>query len=246
MERNKRVAYAVIVLVIGGLILNNVYLERKMAGGEELIRQNTEEISQHHEELAVLHAQKAKLLDEIEFLDNTLRVFDFKYSKVYIRPNDPNIQSLAAAMGDPETAYYFVRDNIAYDVETLNYMAPAVLQLGKGDCTAKANLLASLLRAEGISEDDVHVVLGTVAHGEESYTHAWVEFYDDGKWRVLDSSAYPSVYSFNEWDKESFYEHFAAVNWIEYNDKYSIIVEKVDPDEPSYNKTEACDYFNQS
>jgi transglutaminase-like putative cysteine protease len=225
MERNNTVVYAVIVLMAGGLILNSMYYEKKVDKTEELIQQS-------YEEIEVLRWQKAELINEIEFLDSALRVFDFKYSQVYIRPNDPEIQSLAAAMGDPETAYYFVRDNIAYDVGSLNYMAPAVLQVGKGDCTAKSNLLASLLRAEGVSEDDVYVVLGTVAHEEEPYTHAWVEFYDDGKWRVLDASAYPSVYTFNEWDRESFYEHFAAVNWIEYNDKYSTIVEKVDPDQP--------------
>lgn len=226
MERNNVVVYAVIALVIGVMILNNFYHEKEIAKNEELIQQNYDEIDE-------LKRQKAELISEIEFLDSTLRVFDFKYSKVYIRPNDPEIQSLAAAMGGShETAYYFVRDNIAYDVDSINYMAPAVLQTGAGDCTAKANLLASLLRAEGVSEDNVYVVLGTIAHGEEPYTHAWVEFYDDGKWRVLDASAYPSSYAYEEWDRESFYEHFGAVNWIEYNDKHSTILEKVDPFTP--------------
>lgn len=225
MERRNIVLYAMTVLMISSLILSSLYHGKRMAKNEELIQQSYEDIS-------ILKRQKAELISEIEFLDSTLRVFDFKYSMVYIRPNDPGIQSLATSLEGPEAAYYFVRDEVAYDAMSVNYMASAVLQTGKGDCTGKANLLASLLRAEGVSENDVHVVLGTITHGEEPYTHAWVEFYNDNKWRVLDSSAYPSVYSFEEWDRESFYEHFGAVNWIEYNDKYSTIVEKVDSSEP--------------
>jgi hypothetical protein len=231
--RNNVVAYAVIALVIGVLLLNNFYYEKEIAKTEMLIQQNEEVIHQNYGEITELKRQKAALISGVEFLESTLRVFDFKYSKVYIRPDDPEIHGLAEAMGgDPEIAYYFVRDKIAYDVEAVNYMAPVVLQTGAGDCTAKANLLASLLRAEGVSEDDVYVVLGTITHGEEPYTHAWVEFYDDGKWRVLDASAYPSTYTYGEWDRKSFYEHFGAVNWIEYNDHYSTIVEKVDPTTP--------------
>lgn len=232
VERNNTVVYAVIALIIGSLLLSSIYYEKQISKNEELILQNEKLIQQSYEEISLLKRQKAELINEIKFLDSTLRVFDFKYSKVYIRPDDPEIQSVAALLGDPEAAYYFVRDVITYDVEGINYMAPAVLQMGAGDCTAKANLLASLLRSQGVPEDDVHVVLGTITHGEEPYAHAWVEFYQDGEWKVLDASAYPSVYSFEEWDREGFYEHFGAVNWIEYNDQYSKIVEKVDPSIP--------------
>jgi len=227
VERNSLIVFAVIALVIGVLFLNNFYHEKEISENQQIIHQKYEEINE-------LRRQKATLISEIEFLDHTLRVFDFKYSKVYIRPDDPEIQGLATAMANShEIAYYFVRDNIAYDVAGINYMAPAVLQTGVGDCTAKANLLASLLRAEGVSDDDVYVVLGTITHeGMEPSTHAWVEFYDNGKWRVLDASAYPSSYAYGEWDRESFYEHFGAVNWIEYNDHYSTIVEKINPSTP--------------
>ena len=65
------------------------------------------------------------------------------------------------------------------------------------DCSEQANTLVSLLRAIGISAEDVRVVLGEVDFDGSVGGHAWVEFKVEGKWLVLDPTCGPY------WDEET-------------------------------------------
>ena len=57
-----------------------------------------------------------------------------------------------------------------------------------GDCEEQANTLVSLLRAMGISPEEVRVVLGKVASGAIDRGHVWVEIYINNVWLPLDPS----------------------------------------------------------
>ncbi len=54
------------------------------------------------------------------------------------------------------------------------------------DCSEQANTLVSILRASGVSSEDVRVVIGKVNFDGNVGGHAWVEIKEDGKWMVLD------------------------------------------------------------
>lgn len=232
MEKNT-VVYAVIALVIGSLILNTIYLEKKMGEQEELIQNNERLIQQNYDNISLLKRQKAELLSEIKFLDYTYKAVDLTYVSTYIKPENPEIQTLAASLGSPEAIYYFVRDDITYLEGTRTHSRDLeVLQMGKGDCVGIADLLCSLLRAYGFSGNDVHVVIGTVTYGGYRYPHTWIECYHNNHWLVLDATQYLGDFSFEQWDRNAFYEYFSADNYFEYNDKYSMIVGKVDPYKP--------------
>lgn len=240
MAKNQRriTVYLVMATILGSLILYNVYLEIRMDEHHVLIKKTEGEIQQSYDNISQLKRQKAELLNEIRFLDSAYKSVDLTEAHNSIQPNDPAIQSLAASLGDPEAIYYFVRDNIAYSSRTdSHHLASETLQIKEGNCVEKAELLASLLRANGTSEKNVHVYLGTI--NEKKYyegippeNHAWIEFYYDGRWLVLDPSQYLGDFSFEQWDRETFYEYFKADSYFEYNDKRSTIIRKVDPYSP--------------
>lgn len=57
------------------------------------------------------------------------------------------------------------------------------------DCEEHANTLVSLLRASGVSAEDVRVVLGRDASSRQNRGHVWVELFINGKWLDLDASS---------------------------------------------------------
>jgi len=57
------------------------------------------------------------------------------------------------------------------------------------DCSEQANTLASVLIADGWSEDDVRVVLGLVDFQGQIGGHAWVEINENGQWFALEATA---------------------------------------------------------
>jgi len=59
------------------------------------------------------------------------------------------------------------------------------------DCSEQANTLVSMLRASGVSAEDVRVALGNVDFDGTIGGHAWVEIKENGQWMVLDSTCGP-------------------------------------------------------
>lgn len=97
------------------------------------------------------------------------------------------------------------------------------------DCSEQANALASLLRAGGVSAENVRVVLGDVDFEGVVGGHAWVQVFEDGVWVDLDPTSGPY------WDDEKnqlvqssglsfdyfkFFPFPVLETWAYYNDLY--------------------------
>jgi PKD repeat protein len=94
----------------------------------------------------------------------------------YIRPYEPEVVELAKKTGSMEAAYYWVSWNIRYMSDRDRWGVPdywqlpsTTIRLGTGDCEDQAILLTSLIRALGVSRENVHLVYGRIGY------HAWVE-----------------------------------------------------------------------
>ena len=66
------------------------------------------------------------------------------------------------------------------------YTPSEAMTMGKSDCEEKAFTLCSLLRASGLSPDEVFVALGT--YGRFNDGHAWCDIFQDGKYWVLEAT----------------------------------------------------------
>jgi cell division protein FtsB len=190
------------------------------------------EMKAKDKEIAFLNRQKTELVKEVKFFDYTLHTVDLMRVNTFLEPENEDIVKLASAMTEEEL-YSFVKHDIGYNRKTESDLAASdILQSGEGNCVEKAVLLASLLRAKGYSPDSVHVVLGTINFkglpGEPPENHAWVELEKDGVWRVLDTTTYLGDFTFSEWTKDDFYPINRADDFFIYNDKISLIVNKVD------------------
>lgn len=118
----------------------------------------------------------------------------------YVDYNDEAIQQKAKelffdCMSDvekAEIAYKFVRDNIIHSfdcgAEVITARASEVLKAGTGICHAKANLLAALLRSQGIPAGFCfeHITLAddeSLGYCVHAYNAVWL----DGRWIRLDA-----------------------------------------------------------
>jgi transglutaminase-like putative cysteine protease len=104
----------------------------------------------------------------------------------------PNIEELYKQIEFPEAAgalekVFFLsnilRGIVHYEPGVTNTYTTAsmALQLGKGVCQDYAHLLITLCRKAGIA---ARYVTGFMEG--EGFTHAWIEFYDDGLWFGFD------------------------------------------------------------
>jgi len=110
----------------------------------------------------------------------------------YIRPWEPEVMKLAndiwshskTMLDRVRNAYYWVSWNIRYmwdrdrwGVDDYWQLPSTTIKLGTGDCEDHAILLTSLLRALGLSRDNVHLVFGYLEDllTGKIYGHAWVE-----------------------------------------------------------------------
>ena len=118
----------------------------------------------------------------------------------YVDYNDEAIQQKAKelfsdCMSDVENAeiaYKFVRDDIIHSfdcgAEVITARASEVLKAGTGICHAKANLLAALLRSQGIPAGFCfeHITLAddeSLGYCVHAYNAVWL----DGRWIRLDA-----------------------------------------------------------
>ena len=105
--------------------------------------------------------------------------------KLFVTPRDPSVIALKneiLSVKLPVKDWIALRDwvgkNIQYKDDALIYgtneywqLAKETIKLRTGDCEDFAILLCSLFRANGVSADDVYVVVGRNAEGY----HAWVK-----------------------------------------------------------------------
>ncbi len=133
-------------------------------------------------------------------------------STAMIQSDDARIEGLAALLVRPEMSAYgqlvaihhWVTTNIAYDVDYLESAgrqpqdALTVLDEGLAVCAGYANLMAALLRSQGISAryvqgyalESLDADGGWDEEGLYNHTvgHAWNEVYIDGEWITVDAT----------------------------------------------------------
>ena len=112
---------------------------------------------------------------------------------------------------------------------TPNYNNNPVPGKVASDCSEQANTLVSILRASGVSAEDVRVALGEVNFDGNVGGHAWVEIKENGKWMVLDPTCGPyyddetgSLINRNGVNYQYWKYHPYPVEeiWVYYNDAY--------------------------
>ncbi len=122
-------------------------------------------------------------------------------AKQYITPSDTEVKTLVATLLSSEWSKSYGRfDAIREWVATrIKYSSDATvhqasdywqfpietIECGTGDCEDLSILLCTLLRASGVPQDDVYVVIGA-REGTNEY-HAYVlERFDTGYWRMIE------------------------------------------------------------
>lgn len=126
--------------------------------------------------------------------------------RLFITPEDQEIEALAAHISRPRDAYEIAVQWIYVSEEQLNHAVdkwltpheflantphyPGNPLKGKevSDCEEQANTLVSLIRAQGIRPEEIRVVLGQVTFNDVATGHAWVELLTNRKWLSLDPS----------------------------------------------------------
>jgi|GEM_PF-6802182 len=209
------VLLGLLVLSVVVLGLNNIKLMK--AAEEEKI------------EISKLQHLDDKLSRELFFINYSLgSTFDPSHARDYIEYNNPEIKKLAFELNTPENMYYFVLKNISYVRVPKSVYAGEVLNLKEGDCDAKSNLLAALLRARGYPQERVKIAAGIAYLDREqnaTIIHSWVEFFDYNKkkWFVLDTTPLLDIAYFEKYEKKDFYLKFVQDVFFEYNDGYYTI-----------------------
>jgi len=116
------------------------------------------------------------------------------YLTEFITPRTYLIEQLVPSLQGPtreETIWNcwdWVCRNIKYKSERGDVWGTPSEAITKGnsDCEEKAFTLCSLLRACGLSSDEVFVAVGT--HGRFNDGHAWCDIFEDGKYYVLEAT----------------------------------------------------------
>lgn len=134
--------------------------------------------------------------------------------QAYVTPNDSAVQALAAGITNNQQAYstavqwVWVSDLTLHGVSE-RWLSPhefltetptdpdnPVPGRAASDCESQAYTLVSLLRAIGVSAQNVRVVVGKVNFSGQVGGHAWVEIYEGGGWFALEATSGPY------WDDE--------------------------------------------
>ncbi len=177
-----------------------------------------------------LHTIEKNAIDEYqEALRFILREgggFNYAICTEYITPNDPQVQSLAQQLKAPEATFDYVANQIKYRFEvTEDLLYPfVILNKGYSNCVGQANLLASLLLAKGFPPKDVRVVYGSIVLNKNRGNHAWVEFYYNNKWIVLDPTLLTQYKGFEGYEKSRFYSDYQVIPVICYNNQTKYFV----------------------
>ena len=174
------------------------------------------------------------------------------FAMAYVTPSDEAVVTYAGRYDSVEATYeaaaewVWVSDKVLYGVEDRWVMPCNFLDSGQletnpvpgtivGDCEDQACCLVTLLRAQGLSPEDVRVGVGQVIIDDPETDnalvalHCWAEYRSEGTWVALD----PSLATF--WDVQrgalshhdaksvEYYENvpYPVVElWAYFNDQY--------------------------
>lgn len=138
----------------------------------------------------------------MEFILQSERNVDYLDNSAIVNYNDQNIRELLQVLFQEgqsdiekiQIAFQYVRDEIAHSMdiqgERVTYIASEVLKYKQGICYAKANLLAALLRSQGIPTGFCYQRLMRGSSNEDDYVvHAlnavYLKAFD--KWVRIDA-----------------------------------------------------------
>jgi hypothetical protein len=168
--------------------------------------------------------------------------------QAYVTPDDPAVRELAEEVGGVREAYYQAVQWLWVSDQTLNGVPERWLYPDAflnetpsnpnnpipgcvaSDCEEQAYTLVSVLRALGVSPDNVRVVLGRVKFGDYVGGHAWAELFENGSWLALETTSGPfwsddeqKLYVSSGLPFDYFRDHpYPAVErWAFFNDVYS-------------------------
>ncbi len=172
-----------------------------------------------------------------------------EFYRIFVTPGDPAVLALADHAGGWAGAYQAALQWVYVSDEKLHravdrWLTPREFLMSApqypdnpvpgqpaGDCEEKANTLVSVIRAQGVSPEEVRVCLGEVAFGAGTMGHAWVELLREGRWMVLDpcSGTYwdDGIQKLNKrpgvpYDYYSRRPYPAIRVWTYYNDVYCL------------------------
>lgn len=138
----------------------------------------------------------------MDFVLQSERELDYLEDSAIVNYTNPSIQELLQVLFQEgqsdiekiEIAFQYVRDEIAHSLdiqgERVTYIASDVLKYKQGICYAKANLLAALLRSQGIPTGFCYQRLMRGNSNEKDYViHALNAVYlkDFAKWTRIDA-----------------------------------------------------------
>lgn len=158
--------------------------------------------------------QSLKLRKLIKHRDLVLQKENFtqisSYQK-YVTPHAPEVLAYITSQNivTPQDAYATAVDWIwvsditlhgkpelwlfpaAFIQDTPQYPTNPVPGNMVSDCESQAYTLVSILEAIGVQKSNVRVVVGEVNFSGEVGGHAWVQFYQNGKWVDLEATSGP-------------------------------------------------------
>lgn len=156
--------------------------------------------------------QTDQYVEEINAVVTNSNVTESQISnyQTYVTPTDPSVKMLAQGKSSEQiykeaVQWVWVEDSILNGVEE-KWLSPSFFLTqtqslstnpvsGRiaSDCESQAYTLVSLLRASGVSADNVRVVTGKVNFGGSIGGHAWVEMYDQNLqgWFALEATSGP-------------------------------------------------------
>lgn len=171
--------------------------------------------------LASERARGARDVCALKFfeLQTTLGVADYGHASQGIAAWAPAVRALARRLPSIDDSFRFVSDRIGYThtSDTGAMRADVVLKHRIGNCQGKANLLFSLLMAQGVSPSTMRIVYAELVKDGMPSTHAWVELHTRDRWWVIDSTPFlavgPGVY-----DRDRYYAQNSVVPVLAYTD----------------------------
>lgn len=165
----------------------------------------------------------------------------------FVTPDEDEIQSLSKGKTVQEiyemaVSWIWVSDSVLFNGKQEKWLKPVEFLsdtpgyptnpssgIVASDCSEQANTLVSILRASGVSAEDVRVVLGKVDFDGSIGGHAWVQIKIGGQWTALDATGGPYYDEESEevvfrggvnYDYWTYHTYPEVEVWCYYNDVY--------------------------
>lgn len=192
----KMIIGAAVLVVVAGFVLGT-YMFIQLGGEAE-----NQQISNIRQKFLPRMLKRGRLILQKE---NFTQLSPYQ---AYVTPNDSAVQALASGKNSQQAystavQWVWVSDQTLHGTSeewlmpgdflenTPTYPTNPVPGHVASDCESQAYTLVSLLRAIGVSAQNVRVVVGKVNFSGEIGGHAWVEIYEGGGWFALEATSGP-------------------------------------------------------